>query len=237
MKVRKSLIIPGLLIASALPIGWALAQSGPPAPGAGPDMMGPGMMHHGRGHFGRGMREATPEMRARLLEGRIAGAKAALKLDESQAKLFAPVEEQIRTNFAARQKKMEEWRAARDARRAAAPQAPPAPGAKEQPPAEPRPSLADRFDRMSKFMSERADRMKTFSAAFKPFYDSLNDEQKAVAGMLLPGMEHGKGRGHHRRWAMHDGPGEHGRGMGPGMGPGMDRGMGPGMGPGMAPRQ
>jgi len=235
MKMRKSLIIPGLLVASALPIGWALAQAGPPAPGMGPgmgpDMMGPGMMgpgmmgHHGGHHFGRGMRSMTPEMRASLLDGRIAGAKAALKLNENQLKLFAPLEEQIRSNAAFREKRMQDYRAAYEAQAQADPS--------KQDQAKQAPSLADRIDRRATMMSENADRMKAFAAAFKPFYDSLNDDQKALAGMLLPGAGRGMGRKHHHHWAMDDGAG-YGRGMGPGMmGPGM---MGPGMqGPGMGP--
>ena len=230
MQVRKSLIISGLLLASALPIGWALAQAGPPGPPAGmdSDMMGPGMMGHGKGHgMGRHgrhgdheMRNTTPEMRARLLDGRIAGAKAALKLDDNQLKLFAPVEAQMRANAAVREKRMQEFRTAREARRAEA-------GKQDQsktPPAAP--SIAERMERRAAMMSEGAERMKAYATAFKPFYDALNDEQKALVGTLLPG-EGGMGRGHHRRWAM-----GFGEGRGPGMGPGM---MGPGMGPGAQP--
>lgn len=222
MKVRKSLIIPGLLVASALPIGWALAQAGPPAPpppGMGPDMMGPDMMGPGMGprmgrHFDREMRNMTPEMRARLLDGRIAGAKAALRLNDAQAKLFAPVEEQIRANAAFRQKRMEEFRAAMDARRNQA--------SGDQAKQAPTPSLAERLERRAQMMSDGADRMKAFAAAFKPFYDSLSDDQKALTGMLLPGAGHDMGRGHHHRWAMGFG---RGRGMGPEMGPEMGPGM------------
>lgn len=230
MPVRKSLIISGLLVASALPIGWALAQAGPPGPpaGMGPEMMGPGMGHgmghgmgrHGGRHGDRDMRNMTPEMRARMLEGRIAGAKAALKLDDKQLKLFAPVEEQMRANAALREKRMQDFRAAMEAQRAEASK----PDQSKTPPAPP--SIAERMERRATMMSEGAERMKAFATAFKPFYDSLNEEQKALVGMLLPGEGH-KGRGHHRRWAM-----DYGEGRGPGMGPGM---MGPGMGPGAQP--
>lgn len=232
MKVRKSLIVSGLLVASALPIGWALAQAGPP-PDMGQDMMGPGGMmgygmgRHGGRHGDREGRNMTPEIRARMLDGRIAGAKAALKLDENQQKLFAPVEAQMRANAAARDKRMEEFRAAFEARRAEA-------SKQDQSKAPARPSIADRMERRAAMMSESAERMKAFAAAFKPFYDSLNDEQKALVGMLLPG-EGRMGRGHHRGWAMGFGHGR-GPGMGPGMmGPGNGPGMGPGMGPGVGP--
>lgn len=168
------------------------------------------------GHHGwRRMRDVSPETRARLLEGRIAGAKAALKLNDAQLKLWAPVEEQMRANFAARQKFAETRRQEREARRAATPAQPPQ-GKQDQAqaPQPPAPSIAERIDRMSKAMSERADRMKAFSTAFKPFFDSLTDEQKAVAGVVLRELRGGeRGRGHHR-WAM-----DFGRGHGPGMDP------------------
>lgn len=76
-----------------------------------------------------------------------------------------------------------------------------------------RPSIADRLDRAAKRMTERAQRMQAFIDAFKPFYASLNDEQKAVAGIVL--RERGEMGGHGRRWAMGRGPGD---GMQPGPG-------------------
>jgi hypothetical protein len=42
-------------------------------------------------------------------------------------------------------------------------------------------------------MAKRAEQMKAFAEAFKPFYASLSDEQKAVAGVVL----HQGGRGGH----------------------------------------
>ena len=70
-------------------------------------------------------------------------------------------------------------------------------------------------------MTERAERMKTFAGAFKPFYASLSDEQKEVlrplARDLMPGMG---GRGHKGpRWAQGgwgERGGHHGRGHGGG---------------------
>ena len=63
-----------------------------------------------------------------------------------------------------------------------------------------RPALTDRLDRASERMAQRAERMKAFSAVFKPFYASLNEEQKAVAGIVL---RRGHFAGHYgHRWAM-----------------------------------
>ena len=48
-------------------------------------------------------------------------------------------------------------------------------------------------------MTERADRAKALADAFRPFYASLNDEQKAVAGVVLRRV----GRpAHHGHWFM-----------------------------------
>ncbi len=129
----------------------------------------------------------SPDTMKRLQEGRqeggIAEIKQALKLDDAQLKLWAPVEQQIRAGFAARQQAREAWQQHRQQ------------GAAE------RPSLPDRIDRMSQRMSERAQRMQAFAAAFKPFYEALSEEQKAVAAIVLRDM-HGRMHGPGRRWAM-----------------------------------
>jgi hypothetical protein len=125
----------------------------------------------------------SPELRARLHDGRLAMIRESLKLNDSQQKLWAPVEAQLRTSFEARQKLRAEWRAARER------------GLGE------RPSLADRLDRMSQRMTERAERTKALAEAFRPFYASLSDDQKAVAGVVMRQAFHG-GDGHHG-WRHH----------------------------------
>ena len=122
------------------------------------------------------------------LEGRITEIKEALKLNDAQLKLWAPVEQQLRARFAARQQARQEFRDRIEQRR-------------QQGSAAQGPALPDRLDRISKRMSERAQRMQAFAEAFKPFYAALSDEQKAVAGVVLRdlrGPMHGPGR----RWAM-----------------------------------
>ena len=110
--------------------------------------------------------------------------KGALKLNDQQLKLWAPVEEQMRSSFTARQQ-------ARSERRERGQQ-----GAKTE-----RPSLPDRLDRASKRMADRAERMKAYAEAIRPFYASLTDDQKAVAGVVLRQGAGFGGRG--ARWAMH----------------------------------
>jgi len=120
----------------------------------------------------------SPELRARLHDGRLAMIRESLKLNEAQLKLWEPVEAQLRASFDARQKLRADWRAAR-----------------ERGPGE-RPSLADRLDRMSQGLTERAERAKALATAFRPFYASLTDDQKEVANVLM-----------RRALRGHDGPG------------------------------
>ena len=116
----------------------------------------------------------SPEALARLQDGRMAMIKETLKLNEAQLKLWAPVEAQLRAAATARQ----QARAERMQREQ---------GAQE-------PSLPDRFDRASQRMAKRAEEMKAFADAFKPFYAALSDDQKALAGVVLR-----QGHGQHGR--------------------------------------
>lgn len=169
-----------VLLAASLPATAVLAQtqSQPPAQ---PQAKAQGQKQGERARL-------SPEARARLLDGRMAMIKETLKLNDTQLRLWAPVEQQIRTSSAARQQRREERRQRREQGAAA-------------------PSLPDRLDRASQRMTQRAERLKAFNEVFKPFYASLNDEQKAVAGVVLREAQGGRGRGHGRRWADHRAPG------------------------------
>jgi LTXXQ motif family protein len=153
----------------------------------------------------------SPEMMARMEDGRIAMAKEALKLTPEQAPLWAPVEEKMRANYAERRKAHEERRAKRAERREAR---------------ETRQKLAlpERLEKRSERLTERAAKLKEFVAVLNPLYASLSDEQKEVADHVLKraGAFGRGGRHHGRRWAMGDG-------MSHGMGHGMRHGMGHGM--------
>jgi hypothetical protein len=128
----------------------------------------------------------SPETMQRLQEGRLAMAVTALKMNDAQLKLWAPVEAQIKVTQAARLKQM----VARFEQRKA--------GAAAQP----RPELPDQLEKMSANMLERAERTKAFVGVFKPFYATLTDEQKKVVGPVLAELQGGR-RGHGHRWAMH----------------------------------
>jgi hypothetical protein len=108
-----------------------------------------------------------------------------LKLNDAQRKLWEPVEAQLRASMAERQKLREERQLARKQ-------------AQEQGRAEA--TLPERLDRASERMARRAAQMKAFAEVFKPFYASLDEEQKAVAGIVLRQMRGHGGHGH--RWAM-----------------------------------
>src|SRR5262252_1319124 len=150
--------------------------------------------------------DAMKRLQEGRLEGRIAEIKEALKLNDAQLKLWAPVEQQLRASFAARQQARQEFRDRMEQRR-------------QQGDAAQGLALPDRLDRVAKRMSERAQRMQAFTEAFKPFYSALSDEQKAVAGVVLRdlrGSMHGHEHGSWRRWAMERGALRGGAGPGPG---------------------
>ncbi len=161
-----------------------------------------------------GWHRMSAETRARLDEGRLAMAKTALKLTPEQDKLWASVEVEVRNEFKARQDKISERQKMRDERKAnsdAAKSSGPTGETRR------RGDLAERFDKMSTELSQRADRMKAFTAAFKPFYVALSDDQKDVLRPLIrdlapgfggprgkgPRMAHGGWGGHHGK--SHDG--------------------------------
>jgi LTXXQ motif family protein len=206
-KLSRALAI--TLLAASVPAGIALAQQTPEPKGpAAEDSDGP--------------RGPSPEIEARLEDGRIAMAKTALKLSPEQEKLWAPVEEKIRAGYAERQKAREQWRAKREERWSKRDEYK-------------KLTLPERIEKRSESMAsratkmnERATKLKEFADVVKPLYASLSDEQKQIADQLLRRFSHG-GHGHHgfghRRWAM----------GGPGMGHGMmgHHGMGPHDGHGM----
>jgi LTXXQ motif family protein len=125
--------------------------------------------------------QLSAQSRARLQDGRFAMIKETLKLNDAQRKLWEPVEAHMRSTFAERQQVREERRQVQKQNTTA-------------------PSLPERLDRASERMAKRAAQMKAFAEVFKPFYDALDEEQKALAGIVLRQAQ--AGRGHGRRWAM-----------------------------------
>ena len=141
----------------------------------------------------------TPETMQRMQDGRIAMITGALKLTEPQAKLWAPVEAQMRARQATRVKQMQEWAEKRQKGAKA--------GEKPGDQAAARTPLPDRLDQMSARMAQAAEHSKAFATVFRPFHESLTEEQKAVIGPLMADMggKHHGGRGH--RFGGHRGGG------------------------------
>jgi hypothetical protein len=159
-------------------------------------------------------RGPSPETLARLEDGRIAFAKAALKLTPEQEKLWAPVEAKMRAGFEERREARAKWQEKREERRAdrksKGDEAKGDEGKRE------RLALPDRIEKRSQRLTDRAAKMteqaakvKEFAEVLKPLYATFSDEQKAVADRALNqfGRDgHGK-KG--PRWAMGE---RHGRG-------------------------
>ncbi len=124
----------------------------------------------------------SPETMQRMQEGRIAMVTTALKMTDAQQKLWAPVEAQMRARQAERVKSMQERTEARAKATADKNAA--------------RPPLPDRLDRMSAQLAQRAEQSKAFATTFRPFYESLTEEQKAVVGPLMAEMGGRRGHGH-----------------------------------------
>lgn len=150
--------------------GLVLAQGAGPSGGEG----GP----RGRGHA------PSPEFMQRMLDGRLAMVKTALKLSAEQEKLWPAVEQAIRDNSAVRMKAWEERRGKRGQR-----------GDRAE-----RPDMIERLETMSKRAAERSQQLESFANALKPLYATLSDDQKQV---LKFAVAHRRGGGHggwhHRR--------------------------------------
>lgn len=179
-------------------------------------------------------RGPSPETLARMQDGRIAFAKAALKLTPEQEKLWTPVEEKIRANFEERQAKRAAWQAKRDERRQQREEA----KAKGEEASKPeRLALPDRIEKRSERLTAQANRLndraaksKDFAEALKPLYATFSEEQRTVATRVLGRFADFGGRGHKGpRWAMnrdgHDG--HRGPHRGHDRGPGPDKGAAP----------
>src|SRR5215510_6814089 len=192
MRAYKTKYLAPAVLAAVLPVGVVLAQQAQPQPSE------PAQKREWPDRP-RLSPDAMKRLQEGRLEGRITEIKEALKLNDAQLKLWAPVEQQLRASFAARQQARQEFRDRMEQRRQQ--------GSGAQGGLAEGLALPDRLDRIAKRMSERAQRMQAFTEAFKPFYAALSDEQKAVAGVVLRdlrGPMHG--RWHGRRWAMERGP-------------------------------
>ena len=187
--MKKTLIVSAIALAS---LGGALAFA--QAPGGG------------RGGPDGGQRppfEMSREDRMAILDGRIAGAKAMLRLTPEQEKLWGPVEASLREMSMQRLDMREQRRADRQA-------------GQPTPDADPVKRMKDQATRMQ----QRSAAMGKLADASAPLYASLDEGQKRRFTMLLRQGEgagrmghHSEGRGHHGGHGHFErGPGGHGPG-------------------------
>jgi hypothetical protein len=101
-----------------------------------------------------------------LTDARIAAIQAGLKLNPEQQKLWGPVEQTLRTSSADRAKRIEERRTGADRN-------------------QPRPDLMLRLERRAEQATENAQRLTALSNAMKPFWASLDENQKRLLPVLM----------------------------------------------------
>ena len=131
--------------------------------------------------------------RAAMLDARLAGLKAGLRLTSDQEKLWGPFEAAVREFAGSRMARMQDMmeRAEKD----------------EEPGAAGPPSPIERLDRMATRLSDIGAALRKITDAGKPLYASLDDEQKRMFGFLSHEMMM-MGRGHHGMGMMGP-PGRH----------------------------
>jgi hypothetical protein len=122
-----------------------------------------------------------------LTEARIAGIQAGLKLNADQQRLWTPVEQALRTMATDRAERVEQFRQRRQA----------AQGAQQ-----PAPDLAQRIDNQAQRATQSAQHLTALSNAFKPFWASLDENQKRVLPVL---MRQGRGFGPRMAMRHHEG--------------------------------
>jgi zinc resistance-associated protein len=121
---------------------------------------------HGRHHW--------MEERAALLDARLAGFKAALKLNSDQEKSWGLFENAVRDGAKARAENMRAMRERRES--------------------DEEPSPIDRMRMMSDRLAKRSAAVKSLADAATPLYVSLDDGQKRDFGLLFRDLVH---RGRH----------------------------------------
>jgi hypothetical protein len=123
---------------------------------------------HGRHHW--------MEERAALLDARLAGFKATLKLNSDQETSWGLFENAVRDGAKARAENMRAMRERRES--------------------DEEPSPIDRMRMMSDRLAKRSAAVKSLADAATPLYVSLDDGQKRDFGLLFRDLVH-RGRHHH----------------------------------------
>jgi hypothetical protein len=180
----------------ALAASAAQAQTAPaPADGGQPRAAAPADREPGR------RPPLTAADREAFTDARIAGIQAGLKLSADQQRLWPPLEQAIRAQAAARAARiearlarMQERRQRREERQAA------------------RPDLmqrleqrAERADRRADQVEKRAETLQGLVAALRPFWASLNEDQRRILPILMRDRESRRAGRDRRHGPMHHG--------------------------------
>ena len=136
---------------------------------------------------------AMAEDHAFMLDARLAGMKAALKLTPEQEKLWAPFESAVRD---AAKSRMEAMRAMHEKMH-------------EDMHKGERPSPIERMTEMSEHLAKASAEIKLIADAAKPLFDSLDETQKHHFGPLLMSLREGS---MHGGWERREGSEMHGGG-------------------------
>lgn len=168
---RSFKIAAGVLAVSMVAAGIAVAQQAPDGAGGW--------------RFGHGG-PPSPEVMGRMLDGRIAGAKTALRLTPEQEKLWPAIEQAVRDGAAKRMKTRADMRTKFDEMRKAGK----------------RPDMLEMLETGSQRSAEWSADMKRFADVLRPLYTTLSDEQKQALGLALRPMRmgHGEHGGHGGGW-------------------------------------
>ncbi|WP_157961468.1 Spy/CpxP family protein refolding chaperone [Microvirga flavescens] len=142
----------------------------------------------------QGQQQRRPAMTAAdmtaLTDAKIAGIQAGLKLTPEQQKLWPPVEQALRAQAAQHAKFAEEFRSRNQSER---------------------PDMMTIMERASDRTSQAAETLKNLTTAMKPFWASLDENQKKLLPVLMRPMAAGRimRMREHERMMEH-----HGRGRG-----------------------
>ena len=130
-----------------------------------------------------------------LTDARIAGIQAGLRLNPEQQRLWAPVEQALRARAAERAERIEERR--RMMREDSDRRGPPEPALDITQRLD---RQAERATRRAQRVTERAQRLTALATAMRPFYASLDENQKRLLPVLMrEGRYDGHDMGMHHR--------------------------------------
>ena len=152
------LTLTGVAAVAQTPQGQA--PSTPPGAGTGPGASAPAEFRHPRGPNAADLRS--------IVDARLAGVPAGLKLTPEQQQLWPAVEQALRATAYERIGRIEERFNA-------------GPGGREGQDRD----LMQRLDERSRRVSERAQRLQSYASAMRPFWASLTEDQKRVLPILI----------------------------------------------------